>query len=158
MGKWYFLSNWNNLRTAKSILLFKKILALLEMMFELVNANFSLLEWQAVKLKWFSLLPAFCWKWHLTSQMLWKNWHITFWRPRGTGVGGVGWCHLVPQILTWFQTKKCSFPHPSSDLAFRQKSHNYLAVRAQTKIIQRHFKFAYFSFWNWNDKYVLNTL
>ena len=33
----------------------------------------------------------------------------------------VGVCHPVPQILILFQTKKCHFPHPFSDLAFRQK-------------------------------------
>ena len=32
--------------------------------------------------------------------------------------GGV---QLVFQILTLFQTKKCHFPHPFSDLAFRSK-------------------------------------
>ena len=37
------------------------------------------------------------------------------------GVGGDSWellvgvCCLVLQILTRFQTKKCSFPHPLSD-------------------------------------------
>ena len=38
----------------------------------------------------------------------------------------VGVCNLVLQILTLFQTKKCHFPHPFSDLAFRQKLFNYL--------------------------------
>ena len=33
----------------------------------------------------------------------------------------VGVCSPVLQILTLFQTKKCNFPHPFSDLAFRQK-------------------------------------
>ena len=33
----------------------------------------------------------------------------------------VGVCRPVLQILTLFQTKKCHFQHPFSDLAFRQK-------------------------------------
>ena len=39
----------------------------------------------------------------------------------------VGVCRPVLQILTRFQTKKCNFPHPSSDLAFKQELlHHYL--------------------------------
>ena len=43
------------------------------------------------------------------------------------GGGGVPWeflvggGHPVSQILILFQTKKCHFPHPFSDLSFRQK-------------------------------------
>ena len=33
----------------------------------------------------------------------------------------VGVCSPVLQILTLFQTEKCHFPDPFSDLAFRQK-------------------------------------
>ena len=33
----------------------------------------------------------------------------------------VGVCRLVVQILILFQTKKCNFPHPFSDLAIKQK-------------------------------------
>ena len=39
----------------------------------------------------------------------------------GGGGGGGGVCRPVPQILTRFQTKKSNFPHPFSDVAFRQK-------------------------------------
>ena len=39
-----------NRRTVKSILLVKKFLGLVEMMSGLVNASFSLPEWQAVKI------------------------------------------------------------------------------------------------------------
>ena len=47
---------------------------------------------------------------------------IKYNRPRGEWGGGVllgilqGSCCLVLQILTLFQTKKCHFPHPFSDL------------------------------------------
>ena len=47
--------------------------------------------------------------------------------------GGYSWdflvevCRPVLQILTLFQTKKCHFLHPFSDLACRQKlCHHYL--------------------------------
>ena len=47
--------------------------------------------------------------------------------------GGYSWeflmgvCRPVLQILTQFQTQKFNFPHPFSDLAFRQKlRHHYL--------------------------------
>ena len=80
------------------------------------------------------------------------------------GGGGYSWeflvevCHPVPQILILFQTKKCHFPHPFSDLTFRQKiMSSLLTLERKQKILQIHFEFAYFSFfliWNWNDKYV----
>ena len=41
----------------KSILLVKKLLGLVEMTFGLVNASFSLPEWQAVKMVFFCTLP-----------------------------------------------------------------------------------------------------
>ena len=51
--------------------------------------------------------------------------------PRGGG--GYPWeflvgvCRPVLQILTLFQNKKCNFPYPFSDLAFRQKlCYNYM--------------------------------
>ena len=44
-----FLRNSNNRRTGKSILLVKKLLGLVEMTSGLVNASFSLPDWQAVK-------------------------------------------------------------------------------------------------------------
>ena len=51
MGKWCFLRNSNNRRTAKSILLVKTFLGLVEMTSGLVNASFICLpKWQAVKL------------------------------------------------------------------------------------------------------------
>ena len=56
-GKWCFLSNSNHKRTAKSILLVKKLLGLLEMMPGLVNASFSLPNWQAVKMIFFAPCP-----------------------------------------------------------------------------------------------------
>ena len=43
-------------RTAKSILLIKTFLGLVEMMFGLVNASFSLPKWQAVEMTFFA-----CW-------------------------------------------------------------------------------------------------
>ena len=45
----------NNRRTVKSILIVKKLLGLAEMMSGLVNATFSLPEWQAVKMNFFAL-------------------------------------------------------------------------------------------------------
>ena len=72
--------------------------------------------------------------------------------PLGGG-GGYSWeflvkvCCPVPQILTHFQTKKCNFPHPFSDLAFRQKlCHHYLVVRAQTKNYSKPFQIRIFLF------------
>ena len=72
--------------------------------------------------------------------------------------GGYSWeflvevCHPVPQILILFQTKKCHFPHPFSDLAFRQKiMSSLLRLERKQKILQIHFEFAYFYFfllWN----------
>ena len=53
-GKWCFLRNSINRRTVKSILLVKKFLGLVEMMCGLVNASFSLPEWQAVKMIFFA--------------------------------------------------------------------------------------------------------
>ena len=50
----FFLSNLNNRRTVKSILLIKKRLGLSEMTSGLVNASFSLPEWQAVKMIFFA--------------------------------------------------------------------------------------------------------
>ena len=46
--------NSNNRRTVKSILLVKKFLGVVEMMFRLVNASLSLPEWQAVKMIFFA--------------------------------------------------------------------------------------------------------
>ena len=43
-----------NRRTVKSILLVKKFLGLVEMTSGLVNASFSLPEWQAVKMIFFA--------------------------------------------------------------------------------------------------------
>ena len=45
----------------------------------------------------------------------------------------VGVCRPVLQILTLFQTKKCYFPHPFSDLAFRQKLCHHYQIREETK-------------------------
>ena len=43
----------------------------------------------------------------------------------------VGVCHPVLQILTRFQTKKCNYPYPFSDLPFRQKLRYHYQIRAQ---------------------------
>ena len=56
--------------------------------------------------------------------------------PGGWGGGGGGYtweflvevCRPVLQILTLFRTKKCYFPHPSSDLACRQKLYYIILV------------------------------
>ena len=59
----------------------------------------------------------------------------------------VGIYRPVPQILTRFQTKKCNFPHPFSDLAFTQKlCYHYLPVRAQTKNYSNPFRIRIFLF------------
>ena len=50
----FFLRNSNKRRTVKSILLIKKLLELVEMTSRLVNASFSLPEWQAVKMIFFA--------------------------------------------------------------------------------------------------------
>jgi len=50
----FFLRNSNNRRTVKSILLVKTFLGLVKMTSELVNAGFSLPEWQAVKMIFFA--------------------------------------------------------------------------------------------------------
>ena len=54
MGNWCFLRNSNWRRTVKTILLVNKLLGLVEMTFGLVNACFSLPEWQAVKMIFFA--------------------------------------------------------------------------------------------------------
>ena len=54
MGKWSILRNSNYRRTVKSILLIKMFMGLVEMMFGLVYANFSLPEWQALKMTSFA--------------------------------------------------------------------------------------------------------
>ena len=54
MDKWCSLRNSNNWRSVKSILLDEKPLGLVEMTSGLVNASFSLPEWQAVKMIFFA--------------------------------------------------------------------------------------------------------
>ena len=54
MGKWCFLRNSNNRRNVKLILQVKKLLGLVEMTSGLVNASFSLPEWQAVEMIFFA--------------------------------------------------------------------------------------------------------
>ena len=63
MDKWCFLRNSNNRRTVKSILLVKKFLGLVEMTSGLVNASFSLPEWQTVKMIFFApwIIYFLCW-------------------------------------------------------------------------------------------------
>ena len=52
---------------------------------------------------------------------VWNQVHCSSKSCPGWGEGGYSWeflvgvCRLVPQTLTRFQTKKCNFPHPSSD-------------------------------------------
>ena len=53
-GKWSILRNSNYRRTVKPITLIKKSWGLVEMTFGLVNASFSLPEWQAVKMTFFA--------------------------------------------------------------------------------------------------------
>ena len=53
-GKSCSLRNSNNRRSVKLILLDEKLLGLVEMMSGLVNASFSLPEWQAVKMVFFA--------------------------------------------------------------------------------------------------------
>ena len=53
-GQVLFLSNSNKGKTVKSILLVKKLLGLVQMMSGLVNASFSLREWQVVKMIFFA--------------------------------------------------------------------------------------------------------
>ena len=56
----FFLRNLNNRRTVKSILLVKKFLGPVEMTPGLVNASFSLPEWQAVsQMIFFAPCPLF---------------------------------------------------------------------------------------------------
>ena len=53
-GQACFLRNLNNRRTVTSTLLVKKFFGLVKMMSGLVNASFSLPEWQAVKVIFFA--------------------------------------------------------------------------------------------------------
>ena len=48
----------------------------------------------------------------------------------GGGEGG----RPVLQILTLFQTKKCYFSHPFSDLAFKKLCHHYLDYNSNNAI------------------------
>ena len=56
MGKWIVLRYSNYRRTAKSVFAYQKVFGaiLVEMMFRLVNASFSLPKWQAVKMTFFA--------------------------------------------------------------------------------------------------------
>ena len=53
-GQVRFFEEFDNRRTVKSILLVKTFLGLFEMTSGLVNASFSLPEWQAVKMIFFA--------------------------------------------------------------------------------------------------------
>ena len=53
-GQVIFFEDSNNRRTVRSILLFKKLLGLVEMTSGLVNVSFSLPEWPAVKIIFFA--------------------------------------------------------------------------------------------------------
>ena len=63
--------------------------------------------------------------------------HFTPWSLKARGGGGWGrgrtpgnsWLVFAARFskyLTLFQTKKCNFPHPFSELALRQKLYYYL--------------------------------
>ena len=55
-------------------------------------------------------------------------------RPGGGGGGVYSWkflvgvCHMVLKILTLFQTKKCHFPHPFSDLVSVGRNNYYVII------------------------------
>ena len=70
----------------------------------------------------------------------------------------MGVCRPVLQILTLFQTKKCDFSHPFSDLASKKLFHHFIDWNAnKIDFLKIHFEFAYFALVllirNWNDKY-----
>ena len=82
---------------------------------------------------------------------------VRVWRGRGVPRGGYSWessvgmCRPVLQILTSSDPKKCNFPHPFSDLAFRQNlCYHYLDQSANKKIFKpfriRIFLFLSYSF------------
>ena len=76
----------------------------------------------------------------------------------------VGLWHLLLQILTLFQTKKCIFSHPYSDLASKihtrfqtWRLRNYFIItliRTRTKKIS----LSFYLIWNWNNEYVRTLL
>ena len=71
----------------------------------------------------------------------------------------VGVCRPVFQILSWYQTKKCNYPHLFSDLAFTQKLCYFYQIRPQIRklfksISNSHISLSFLLIWNWNDKNV----
>ena len=81
--------------------------------------------------------------------------------PEGGGLLGIlgGVCHPVPQILILFKTKKCHFPHPFSNLAFRQKiMTSLLRLESKPKNSSNPFRirifFSFFLIWKRNDKFI----
>ena len=104
-GKWCFLSNSNKGRTVKLISLVKKLLGLIEMTLWLVNASFSLPEWQAVKIISFAPWPSTinevsrCWENALVLYFTGVKscWALDYykvvcvqWRIQGRGPRGAG--------------------------------------------------------------------
>ena len=88
----------------------------------------------------------------------------------------LGVCRPVLRILTLFQTKKCHFPHPFSDLASKiytrfqtRRSHKtqhkhwheteIMSLSATKRFLKIHFEFAYYTFFLiqlefWNDEHI----
>ena len=71
----------------------------------------------------------------------------------------VGVCHPVLQLLSLFQTKKCHFPNPFSDLAFAKIMLSLLRFQRKQKklfksISNSHISLSFLLIWNKNDKYV----
>ena len=60
----------------------------------------------------------------------------------------VGLCSLVIQILTQFQTKKCHFPHPFSDLEVTEIMSPLQSLEHQ----QKDFFLSFFFIYNWNNE------
>ena len=61
-----------------------------------------------------------------------EKWRKNGWKELTISPGGtfgfflVEACRLVLQILTLFQTKKCHYSHPFSDLTSKKYCHHYL--------------------------------
>ena len=58
----------------------------------------------------------------------------------------VGVCRPGPQILTLFQTKKCYFSHPFSDLAFKKLCRHYLDYSSNKKYFLKSIRIRIFLF------------
>ena len=58
----------------------------------------------------------------------------------------MGVCRPVLQILTLFQTKKCHFSRPFSDLAFKKLCHHYLDYSRNKKYFLKSIRIGIFLF------------